>query len=113
MLVVDSASHGQIAVDADGRNYRVITHFDPSEGLPQWANWAPDGKRLVIQAGRYNRQKVEDSTAHLWLVDAPPAKPRSSRRTLDCRTTKHRRGFRTGSASHFRAIAQASCKCGR
>ena len=68
--VVDSASHGQIAVvDSDGRNYRVITHFDPSDGLPQWANWAPDGKHLVIQAGRYNRQKVEESTAHLWLVD--------------------------------------------
>jgi len=68
--VVDSASHGQIAVvDADGRNYRVITHFDPSDGLPQWANWAPDGKHLVVQAGRYNRQKVEESTAHLWLVD--------------------------------------------
>jgi len=68
--VVDSASHGQIAVvDADGLNYRVITHFDPSDGLPQWANWAPDGKHLVVQAGRYNRQKVEESTAHLWLVD--------------------------------------------
>ena len=68
--VVDSASHGQIAVvEADGGNYHVLTHFDPSDGLPQWANWAPDGKRLVIQAGRYNRQKVEESTAHLWLVD--------------------------------------------
>jgi len=68
--VVDSASHGQIAVvDADGTNYRVITHLDPSNGLPQWANWAPDGKRLVIQAGIYNRQKIEESTAHLWLVD--------------------------------------------
>jgi len=68
--VVDSASHGQIAVvDADGRNYRVITHFDPRDGPPQWANWAPDGKHLVVQAGRYNRQKVEESTAHLWLVD--------------------------------------------
>ena len=68
--VVDSASHGQIAiVDVDGANYRVITHFDPSNGLPQWANWAPDGKRLVIQAGVYNRQKIEESTAHLWLVD--------------------------------------------
>jgi Tol biopolymer transport system component len=68
--VMDSASHGQIAVvDADGTNYHVITHLDPTNGLPQWANWAPDGKRLVIQAGIYNRQKVEESTARLWLVD--------------------------------------------
>lgn len=68
--VVDAASHGQIGVvDADGTHYRVITHFDPSNGLPQWANWAPDGTRLVIQAGIYNRQKVEESTAHLWIVD--------------------------------------------
>jgi Tol biopolymer transport system component len=68
--VVDSASRGQIAiVDSDGANYHVITHFDPSNGLPQWANWSPDSKRLVIQAGVYNRQKIEESTAHLWLVD--------------------------------------------
>ena len=68
--VVDSASHGQIAVvDADGTNYHVITHFDPSEGLPQWANWAPGDKRLVIQAGKYNPQRIEESNAHLWLVD--------------------------------------------
>ena len=68
--VVDSASHGQVAVvDADGTNYHVITRFDPSNGLPQWANWSPDDERLVIQAGVYNRQKIEESTAHLWIVD--------------------------------------------
>jgi Tol biopolymer transport system component len=68
--VVDSASHGQIAViNADGSGYRVVTHIDSLEGLPQWANWAPDGKRLVIQAGKYNRTKIEESTAHLWVVD--------------------------------------------
>jgi TolB protein len=68
--VVDSALHGQIAViDADGTGFHVITHLDPSNGLPQWANWAPDGERLVIQAGIYNRQKIEESTAHLWIVD--------------------------------------------
>ena len=44
--------HGQIAVvDADGTNYHAITHVDPVNGLLQWANWAPDDKRLVIQAG--------------------------------------------------------------
>ena len=68
--VVDSASHGQIAiVDANGANYHVITHMDPVNGLPQWANWAPGDKRLVIQAGVYNPRKIEESTAHLWLVD--------------------------------------------
>jgi Tol biopolymer transport system component len=69
--VITPGSHGEIAVvDADGTNYHVITHFDPGNGLPQWANWAPDGKRLAIQAGMYNPRKIEESTAHLWLVDA-------------------------------------------
>jgi Tol biopolymer transport system component len=68
--VVDSSSHGQIGVvDADGTNYHVVTHLDPTNGLPQWVSWAPDGKRLVIQVGIYNRQKIEESTAHLWVLD--------------------------------------------
>jgi Tol biopolymer transport system component len=66
----DSASHGQIAVvGADGSDYRLLTHFDPAEGLPQWVDWAPDGRHLVIQAGKYNSVKIEESTAHLWIVD--------------------------------------------
>lgn len=73
--VADSLSHGQIAVvNADGTNYHVITHFDASNGLPQWANWSPDDTRLVIQAGIYNRQKIEQSTAHLWIVDVATGK---------------------------------------
>jgi Periplasmic component of the Tol biopolymer transport system len=68
--VVDSASHGQIAtVDPDGRQFRVITHFDNANGLPQWVSWAPDGKHVVFQAGKYSATKAEESTAHLWLVD--------------------------------------------
>ena len=69
--LVDSARHGQIAiVDADGGTVRVLTHMDPAEGLPQWPNWSRDGKWIVIQAGIYNRQKFEESIAHLWVVDA-------------------------------------------
>lgn len=67
---LDSAGHGQIAViNADGSGYRLLTNFDPAEGLPQWANWAPDGKHLVIQSGHYNPTKIEESTAQLWIID--------------------------------------------
>ena len=69
-VVVDSASHGQLAIaDANGKNRRVVTHFDPSEGLPQWPAWSPDGRRLVFQAGTFSRTNPAQSTAHLWIVD--------------------------------------------
>jgi Tol biopolymer transport system component len=70
LTVIDSASHGQIAiVNANGSGYRVVTHFDPGEGVPLWPAWSPDGKRVAIQAGHYNPKKVEESTAHIWIVD--------------------------------------------
>jgi Tol biopolymer transport system component len=66
----DSAAAWQLAVvDADGSGSHVLTHFDQAEGRPQWANWSRDGKHIVMQAGKYNQVKIEESTAHLWLVD--------------------------------------------
>jgi Tol biopolymer transport system component len=68
--VVDSASAWQLAVaDADGAGFHTLTHFDQDDGHPQWANWSRDGKDIVMQAGKYNQAKIEESTAHLWLVD--------------------------------------------
>lgn len=68
--VADSASAWQLAiVDADGTGFHLLTHFDQAEGRPQWANWSRDNKHIVMQAGKYNQAKIEESTAHLWLVD--------------------------------------------
>lgn len=40
--VVDSSSHGQIAViDRDGAHYHVLTRFDSTEGMPQCREAAP------------------------------------------------------------------------
>jgi len=70
--IIDSTSASQLAIaDADGggSGFRVLTHFDQAEGGPRWANWSRDGKHIVMQAGKYNPTKIEESTAHLWLVD--------------------------------------------
>jgi Tol biopolymer transport system component len=68
--VADNAADRQLAVvDADRTGFHVLTHFDQAEGRPQWANWSRDGDHIVMQAGKYNQVKIEESTAHLWLVD--------------------------------------------
>ena len=70
VTLIDSTGVGQIAsIDVDDGQSRVVTHFDPAEGLPQWASWSPNGQRLVIQAGKYNPTHIEESNAHLWVVD--------------------------------------------
>jgi Tol biopolymer transport system component len=73
--LLDSASRGQIAVvDADGANLRVVTRFDPTEGLPQWPAWSPDGRRLAFQAGTFSRTNPAQSTSHLWIVELATGK---------------------------------------
>jgi len=76
--VADSTSAWQLAaVNIDGTGFHVITHFDQAEGRPQWANWSHDGARIVMQSGHYNPTKIEESTAHLWVVD--PATGRATK----------------------------------
>jgi len=70
LSVLDSALAWQLAVvNADGTDFHLLTRFDQGEGRPQWANWSRDGKHIVMQAGKYNQVKIEESTAHLWLID--------------------------------------------
>jgi Tol biopolymer transport system component len=70
ITTLDSAAHGQLAlVNSDGSGFRLLTHLDPAEGLPQWANWSRDGSRIAMQRGKYNPIKIQESIAHLYLVD--------------------------------------------
>jgi TolB protein len=56
-------------VDAANGHMRTLTHFPAGDGQPQWPAWSPDGRTIVVQSGRYDRDHPERSIAHLWRVD--------------------------------------------
>ena len=66
----DSTRQLQVWVmNADGSGERQLTRFAADEGSPQWPAWSPDGTRLAIQSGRYNRNAPAENTANIWIVD--------------------------------------------
>jgi len=66
----DSTRQLQVWVmNADGTGERQLTRFAADDGSPQWPSWSPDGARLAIQSGKYNRNTPAENTAHIWLVD--------------------------------------------
>ena len=66
----DSTRQLQVWVmNADGTGERQLTRFTAEDGSPQWPSWAPDGARLAIQAGKYNRSAQSENSAHIWIVD--------------------------------------------
>ncbi|HSA56059.1 MAG TPA: hypothetical protein VLE53_10160 [Gemmatimonadaceae bacterium] len=66
----DSSRQLQIWVmHADGTNERQLTHFSTDDGSPQWPAWSPDGRRIAVQSGKYDRQQPSASTAHIWIID--------------------------------------------
>lgn len=66
----DSTRQLQVWVmNADGTGERQLTRFAADDGSPQWPSWSPDGARLAIQSGKYNRNAPAENTAHIWLVD--------------------------------------------
>jgi TolB protein len=72
----DSARQLQIWVmNADGSGARQLTHFAAEDGSPQWPSWSPDGRRLAVQAGKYNRQDPKQNTAHIWVIDVASGAP--------------------------------------
>ena len=66
----DSTRQLQIWVmNADGSSDRQLTHFSADEGSPQWPAWSPDGSKLAVQSGKYNRNAPSENTAHIWVID--------------------------------------------
>ena len=66
----DSTRQLQVWVmNADGTGERQLTRFAADDGSPQWPSWSPDGARLAIQSGNYNRSAPAENTAHIWIVD--------------------------------------------
>ena len=66
----DSTRQLQVWVmNADGSGERQLTRFSAEDGSPQWPAWSPDGSRLAIQSGRYNRDTPSESSAHIWVID--------------------------------------------
>jgi TolB protein len=67
---MDSTRQLQVWVmNADGNGERQLTRFTPEDGSPQWPAWSPDGRRLAIQSGKYNRNTPAENMAHVWVID--------------------------------------------
>ena len=59
---------------ASGRT-RALTSFGAGDGAPQWPAWSPDGRRIALQAGRYDRAEPQKSEADIWLIDVASGRP--------------------------------------
>lgn len=56
-------------VNADGTDAKKLTEIDAAEGSAQWPAWSPDGKRVAVQVGKYDRNDPKKSTAHIFVID--------------------------------------------
>jgi Tol biopolymer transport system component len=56
-------------MSADGSGARQVGTIAETEGSPQWPAWSPDGKRLAIQVGKYDRNDPTKNLAHIWVLD--------------------------------------------
>lgn len=61
-------------VDVASGRTRALTAFPRERGRPQWPAWSPDGKRVAVQAGSYDRERPENSTSDLWVIEAASGK---------------------------------------
>lgn len=71
---VDALRDMQVwVVNANGTGAHPVTQFPASDGendgRPQWPAWSPDGRKIAIQAGVYDRQNPMNNTGHIWVID--------------------------------------------
>jgi TolB protein len=57
-------------VDVDGRHLRNLTHDHASNG---YANWTPDGKRIIFASHRSNTEK---GPSHIYAINADGSRRR-------------------------------------
>jgi Tol biopolymer transport system component len=53
----------------DGSGARQLGDIPATEGSPQWPAWSPDGSRIAVQVGKYDRNDPTKNTAHIWVID--------------------------------------------
>ena len=69
--MLGGSAHAALSgVGVDGSGLRTLAQFDTADGAPIWSSWSPDGGTIAVQAGKYNPKQIEESTAHIWIVDA-------------------------------------------
>jgi len=56
-------------MDADGGHARAVTSFPDSIGRAQWPTWSPDGRRIAVQVGRYQRDDPARDRSDIWVID--------------------------------------------
>jgi Tol biopolymer transport system component len=56
-------------MDVDGAHARAVTSFADSAGRAQWPTWSPDGRRLAVQVGRYDRNDHSHDRSDIWVID--------------------------------------------
>lgn len=57
------------SVHPDGSDARKLADIPAGEGSAQWPSWSPDGKRVAVQVGKYDRTDPTKNTAHVWVID--------------------------------------------
>ena len=67
---LDSTADMQVwLVEVQSAQPRPLTAFASAEGRPQWPAWSPDGKRVAVQAGHYDREHPEKNESDIWVIE--------------------------------------------
>jgi Tol biopolymer transport system component len=56
-------------VNPDGGEPKLLSEIDSTEGSAQWPAWSPDGKRVAVQVGKYDRNDPKKNTSHIFVID--------------------------------------------
>jgi Tol biopolymer transport system component len=59
---------------ARDRHARAVTAFPDSVGRAQWPTWSPDGRRIAVQVGRYDRNDHANDRSDIWVIDVADGK---------------------------------------
>ena len=95
------------------RSGRPLTAFASAEGRPQWPAWSPDGKRVAVQAGHYDREHPEKNESDIWVVEMASGRATKVGMRTGTRWTRRPRGAPTADGSCSRAHERGGSSCGQ